>query len=201
MGVKNGALSLALLLGGVNAACMDLAPPPRPLPTAATAGAPAQVWAGRAGRRLTGEVTLRDGKLYGPVDRKVYAVDLTSGRSTGPSGSPASSRAACSSPGTRCFAASSRPDGRVHALDRTTGEAHLAARARHVGAPLALSGGVLLVPTQRGDLLGIGSGKWRVRWRRRLGISGSRRWRWRGRRVIIATVDSLVLPARPRTAR
>ena len=49
-GLKNGALSLALLLGGVNAACMNYRPPPRPLSPAASAAAPTQVWSTRAGR-------------------------------------------------------------------------------------------------------------------------------------------------------
>ena len=78
-GVMHGALSLVLLLGGVNAACVEYRPPPQgTLQTGRRAGdAPKQVWAVRAGRALTGHVELQDGKLYGAgVDRKVYAVDL-----------------------------------------------------------------------------------------------------------------------------
>ena len=77
-----GAFSLVLLLGGVNAACVGYRPPPAtPQQTGSVSGAaPTQVWAVRAGRRLTGRVELKDGQLYGAgVDRKVYAVDIQPG--------------------------------------------------------------------------------------------------------------------------
>ena len=56
-------------------------PPQTTLQTGPVSGdAPTQVWAVRAGRRLTGRVVLKDGQLYGAgVDRKVYAVDMETG--------------------------------------------------------------------------------------------------------------------------
>jgi outer membrane protein assembly factor BamB len=177
---------------------MNYQPPPRPLPATATAGAPTQVWAARAGRRFTGNVALLDGKLYGAgVDRKVYAVDLSNGQvewSQRLSGIVAGGVLVS---GDTVFAASSRPEGRVYALDRATGERIWREKTGAVGAPLALSDGVLLVATQRGDILGMGPGNGEFRWRRRLGTSRVAPLEVAEGVVVVATVDSLFL-LRPR---
>ncbi len=181
-----------MLLGGVNAACMNYRPPPKPLTPEASAGAPTQVWSTRAGRRFTGNIALLDGTLYGAgVDRKVYAVDLTSGEvqwSQRLSGLVAGGVLVS---GDTVFAASSRPDGRVYALDRTTGERFWREKTGAVGAPLALSGDVLVVPTQRGDILGMGAGNGQIRWKRRLGTSRIAPFEVGEGAVVVATVDSV----------
>jgi outer membrane protein assembly factor BamB len=139
-------------------------------------------------------VALRDGKLYGAgVDRKVYAVDLANGQvewSQRLSGIVAGGVLVS---GDTVFAASSRPEGRVYALDRATGERIWREKTGSVGAPLALSGGVLLVATQRGDLLGMGPGNGEFRWRRRLGTSRVAPLEVAEGAVVVATVDSLFL--------
>jgi outer membrane protein assembly factor BamB len=143
---------------------------------------------------LTGNIALRDGKLYGAgVDRKVYAVDLASGKvdwSQRLSGIVAGGVLVS---GDTIFAASSRPEGRVYALERGTGERIWRERTGAVGAPLALSDGVLLVPTQRGDLIGMGPATGEFRWRRRLGTSRVAPLEVAEGTVIFATVDSLFL--------
>ena len=64
-----------------------LAPEPAVGSGAGTAGAPAQVWRAKAGRRFTGRMVVAGETIYGgSVDRKVYAVDLASGRPSGPPG-------------------------------------------------------------------------------------------------------------------
>ncbi len=191
-GVKNGALSLALVLGGVNAACVNYRPAPRPLGAETSAGAPTQVWSTRAGRRFTGNVALMDGTLYGAgVDRKVYAVDLANGQvqwSQRLSGLVAGGVLVS---GDTVFAASSRPDGRVYALNRKTGRRLWREKTGAVGAPLALSGGVLVVATQRGDVIGIGAAAGETRWRRRLGTSRVAPVEVAQGAVVVATVDSV----------
>jgi outer membrane protein assembly factor BamB len=185
-------LSLALLLGSVNAACINYRPPPRPLSAAASAGAPTQVWTTRAGRRFTGNLALRDGTLYGAgVDRKVYAVDLTSGRvqwSHRLSGLVAGGVIVS---GDTVFAASSRPDGQVYALDRSTGRRLWKQKTGAVGAPLALVGGVLVVATQRGEAVGVGADTGGIRWRRKLGTSRVAPLGVGEGAVVVATIDSV----------
>jgi outer membrane protein assembly factor BamB len=190
--VRNGALSLALLLGSVNAACINFRPPPRPLSAEASAGAPTQVWSTRAGRRFTGNLTLLDGTLYGAgVDRKVYAVDLKTGRVQWSERLAGLVAGGVLVSGDTVFAASSRPQGQVYALDRGTGKRLWRHKTGEVGAPLALSSGVLVVPTQRGEVLGVGAGLGEIRWRQRLGTSRIAPVEVSPGFVVVATIDSV----------
>ncbi len=146
MGGERGALSLALLLGGVNAACMNYQPPPPRHFHRGDRGC-AHSGVGGASRAAIHRphVALRDGRLYGAgVDRKVYAVDLTSGPVDWSQRLSGIIAGGVLVSGDTVFAASSRPDGRVYALDRATGERIWREKTGTVGAPLAMSGGVLL---------------------------------------------------------
>ncbi len=192
MGMTKGALSVALLLGGVNAACVNLRPPPAPLAPEMTNGAPDQVWTARAGRRLTGRVVLGDGTLYGAgVDRKVYAVDLQSGEvrwSHRLSGLIAGGVVVS---GDTVYAASSRPEGRVYAIDRETGKRLWRTATGPVGAPLSLAGDLLVAETQRGEVVALELGTGKVRWRRKVGTSRIAAMPVEGAALVVATVDSL----------
>jgi outer membrane protein assembly factor BamB len=192
-----GAFSLVLLLGSVNAACTGYRAPPA-APQAALEGAtlsgagPTQVWAARAGRRLTGRVVLKDGHLYAAgVDRKVYAVDLETGEIRWSSRLSGLVAGGVLVSGDTVFAASSRPEGRVYALDRATGRRLWRAKTGPVGAPLALVAGTLLVPAQRGQLLGLNPADGSRRWRQRMGMSRVAPVSVGGGAVVVATVDSL----------
>ena len=185
-------MSVALLLGGVNAACINFRPAPAPLAPSFSAGAPTQVWAARTGRRLTGPVTLDGSTLYAAgVDRKVVAVDVESGQvqwSQRLSGIVAGGVLVS---GDTVYAASSRPDGRVYALDRRTGTRYWRQKTGPVGAPLALTDRTLIVATQRGDVLGLAQGTGERRWVRRLGTSRVAPVVVDSGDVVIATVDSI----------
>ncbi|HEU5039874.1 MAG TPA: PQQ-binding-like beta-propeller repeat protein [Gemmatimonadales bacterium] len=185
-------MSLALLLGSVNAACINYRPAPAPLAPALSASAPTQVWSARAGRRFTGPLRLDGTTLYGAgVDRKVYAVDLASGQvqwSQRLSGIVAGGVLVS---GDTLYAASSRPEGRVYAFDRATGRRHWKQKTGPVGAPLALAGGTLIVATQRGDVLGLAQSTGGRRWARRLGTSRVAPAVVDSGTVIVATVDSV----------
>jgi outer membrane protein assembly factor BamB len=162
-------------------------------PVAAASGAaPVQVWTVRAGRRLTGRLTLDAGTIYGAgVDRKVYAVDLESGairwsiRLTGiVAGGVLVS-------GDTVYAASSRPEGKVYALDRATGRRLWRVGTGPVSAPLAMVRGRLLVPTQRGELVALDPATGTRRWRRRVGSTRVAPLPAGADEVIVATTDSL----------
>ena len=192
--LKRGAFSLVLLLGSVNAACNGYRPPPpAPLQEAAASGAgPTQVWAARAGRRLTGRLVVKDDHVYGAgVDRKVYAVDLESGQVTWSSRLAGLIAGGVLVSGDTLFAASSRPEGRVYALDLATGRRHWRVRTGPVGAPLAMVDGVLVVPAQRGQLVGLDPGDGSISWRTRMGMARIAPVRVGDGAVVVATVDSL----------
>jgi outer membrane protein assembly factor BamB len=186
-------LSLVLLLGSVNAACTTYRPPPVTEPVATvSSAAPVQVWTARAGRRLTGRITLDQGTIYAAgVDRKVYAVDLESGAIRWSSRLAGIVGGGVLVSGDTVYAASSRPQGRVYALDRALGKQLWRTGTGPVSAPLALIGGVLLVPTQRGDLVALDPRDGSRRWRRRIGTARVAPVPWNEGELIVATTDSI----------
>ena len=116
-------MSLALLLGSVNAACVNFRPPPTPIAAAAAGDAPTPVWTTRAGSRLSGLMGVRDNTLYvGGLDRKVYAVDLASGEVRWSARLSGMLVGGVLLSGDTIYVASSRPDGQVQALRRADGK-------------------------------------------------------------------------------
>jgi outer membrane protein assembly factor BamB len=192
--VIRGALSLVLLLGSVNAACSSYRPPPvTSLQRSAPSGAaPTQVWAARAGRRLTGRVVLDNGQIYAAgVDRKVYSVDLETGATLWSSRVSGLIAGGVLVSGDTVYVASSRPEGRVYALDRATGKRLWRTRTGPVAAPLALIAGTLVASSQRGQLLGLDPSDGSIRWRQRMTMARVAPLPAGDSSVVVATVDSL----------
>jgi outer membrane protein assembly factor BamB len=150
------------------------------------------VWATRAGRRLTGDLALEQGTLYGGgVDRKVYAVDLESGAirwSTRLAGIVAGGVLVS---GDTVYAASTRPQGRVYAFDRATGRRLWQAGVGLVSTPLAMVDRLLLAATQRGELVALDPASGARRWRRRTGPARIAPISGRPGELILTTPDSL----------
>ena len=191
--MAHGALSLVLLLGSVNAACVHAPPPPVTPPTATgSANAPAQVWSSRAGRRFTGDITLDQGTLYGAgVDRKVYAVDLESGAVKWSSRLTGIVAGGVLVHGDTVYVASTRPEGRVSALDRNTGQRIWRVNVGLVSTPLALVDRVLLVANQRDELIGLDPKTGARHWRRRTGPASLAPIPLDSGEVLLTTPDSL----------
>ena len=194
--MSQGALSLALLVGSVNAACSQgpspiagaaaLAPAPDP------GGAPAQVWQARAGRRFTGRIVVVGGTIYGAgLDRKVYAVDLATGQTRWSSRLGGLVGGGVLVAGDTIYAASSRPEGMVYALEGRTGHRIWRTRTGAIGAPLALVHGVLVAETQQGEIVGLDPAQGKVRWRRKLGVARIPGAAADSGTFVVATVDSL----------
>ena len=59
----------------------------------------------------------------------------------------------------------------MYSLDRATGQRYWRAKTGPVGAPLALVDSTLLVPAQRGQLLGLNPADGSLRWRIRMGMA------------------------------
>jgi outer membrane protein assembly factor BamB len=194
MGVRRGAFSLSLLVGGVNAACVNMRPAPQPLSAEASAGSPQQIWTTRAGRRFTGRVVLEGDTFYGAgVDRKVYAVDLESGVIRWSSRLSGIIGGGLILSDNTIYAATSRPQGRVYALERKLGKQVWRTGTGPIGAPLALYQGVLIAPTQRGELLGLDPKTGAIKWRRKVGVARIAATPADSGAVLVATVDSLFL--------
>ena len=194
--MRRGAFSLALLLGSVNAACINMRPPPAPLTVEAAGDAPSQVWTARAGRRFTGRVAIDDGTFYGAgFDRRVYAVDLASGavRWSAPLSGIITGGVLLS--GDTLYTATSRPTGRVFALDRATGRKLWQSGTGPVGAPLTLWRGTLIACTQLGEVIGVNPATGIIKWRRRAGVARIAAVPADSAAVLVATVDSLFVIA------
>jgi len=192
MGRRRGALSLALLLGSVNAACVNFRPPPAPIAASAAGDAPTQVWTTRVGRRLTGTVEARDSTMYGGgADRKVYAVNLQSGEVRWSARLPGMIAGGVLLSGDTVYAASSRPEGRVVALRRDNGKQIWRTSTDPIAAPLSVVDGVLIAQTQRGGILALEPSSGKIRWHRRLGAGRVRAVPAGDGSVLIATTDSL----------
>ncbi|MFL5403145.1 MAG: PQQ-binding-like beta-propeller repeat protein [Gemmatimonadales bacterium] len=184
-------MSLALLLGGVNAACVNFRPPPAPV--AANADAPVPLWTTRTGRRFSSPLEIRDNILYGgSVDRKVYAVDLGSGDVRWGRRLSGMLVGGVLLPGDTLYAATSRPEGRVYALRRANGKQIWYQSISPIAAPLALVDRVLVAQTQRGEVLGLDPGNGKIRWRRRVGVSRVAAAPAGEGGVLVATTDSLI---------
>lgn len=196
-GMSKGALSLALLLGTVNAACAHgmqapAAPAAFALDSAATPGAPAQVWHAKAGRRFTGRLVVSDGTIYGgSVDRKVYAINLSDGEQRWSSRLGGMIGGGVLVAGETIFAASSRPEGRVYALAAGTGRRIWRTSTGPVNAPLALVDSIVIAETQRGDIVGLDRRTGAIRWRRRLGPARVPAVPADSGTLMVATLDSL----------
>jgi eukaryotic-like serine/threonine-protein kinase len=196
MGMSKGALSLALLLGTVNAACARAQAPAAPAPAAepagSSAGAPAQVWRAKASRRFTGSLVVAGETIYGGgMDRKVVAVDLATGQRRWASRLGGLIGGGVVVAGDTVFAATSRPEGKVSALDGKTGRRVWRTTTGPVSAPLALIGTILVAENQRGEILGLDARTGNVRWRRRLGVARIPAVTGDSGTLIVATVDSL----------
>jgi outer membrane protein assembly factor BamB len=193
MGLHRGALSLALLLGSVNAACVNFRPPPTPVAASAAGDAPTPVWTAKAGRRFTGQVGMEDNTLYGgSIDRKVYAVDLSSGDVRWSSRLPGMIVGGILLAGDTIFAASSRPEGRIYALRRRNGKAIWKTSTPAIGAPLSLIEGVLIAQTQRGEVMAVSPRTGKISWRRRVGVARATATPAGSGGVLVSTTDSLV---------
>ena len=185
-------MSLALLLGSVNAGCVNFRPPPVPLAANVAGDAPTRVWTGRVGRRLTGNVEVEGNTLYaGAMDRKVYAVDLSSGDVRWSSRLSGMIAGGVLLSGDTVFVATSRPEGRIQALNKTKGNRLWRVSANPIAAPLAMIEGTLIAETQRGDVLALDPHNGKVRWRRRVGTARGPATPAGPGAVLVSTTDSL----------
>jgi outer membrane protein assembly factor BamB len=195
--MSKGALSLALLVGTVNAACArsaqaPAAAAPMAVPAGSSAGAPAQVWRAKASRRFTGRLVVVGETIYGGgLDRKVVAVDLGSGQQRWSSRLGGLIGGGVAVGGDTVYAATSRPEGKVYALAAATGHRLWRTTTGPVSAPLALVDSVLVAETQRGETIGLDPRTGVIRWRRKLGVARIPAIPADSGTLVVATVDSL----------
>lgn len=170
-----GAWSLALALLTVNAACSGYRPVPQFDPgeqqtARAVEGTPlTRLWRVRPLRGPTAPVARDETTIYlGGSDRRVIAVDLASGKTRWAHRVAGPLLGGVLQRGGVVYAATDRPEGKVHAFDIRSGNELWGTGTGNVEAPLALADDQLLVLNRRGQMLALDLGSGKVRWRRRL---------------------------------
>jgi outer membrane protein assembly factor BamB len=193
--MSKGALSLALLLGTVNAACARAAQAPASpaaVEPSGSSSAPPQVWRSKASRRFTGRLVLAGETIYGGgMDRKVVAVDLATGQQRWTSRLGGIIGGGVVVGGDTVFAATTRPEGKVSALEGTAGRRVWRTTTGPVNAPLALIGTTLVAENQKGEVFALNAVTGDIRWRRKLGVARIPAVAGDSGTLIVATVDSL----------
>jgi outer membrane protein assembly factor BamB len=190
-GVRRGALSLAALLGSVNASCVDFHPGPITLPAGASAAAPAERWTLHAGRAIAAPIGRDSSALYAAgMDRVVRAISIDSGKVRWSFRLTGTVLGGVVRADSSVYVASVHPEGNLLALDAATGRKRWSTHIGESAGPVALVGGVLLVATRTGDLLGVTPKDGVIHWRRRVGYARSAAAAAAGA-AVIASLDSV----------
>jgi outer membrane protein assembly factor BamB len=154
--------------------------------------APTPVWTSRAGRRLTGSVEIQGTTLYGGgTDRKVYAVDLETGQTLWSVRLPGMIAGGIVVSAKTVYAASSRPEGRIVALQSDNGKQLWRVSSDPISAPLSMVDGVLLAQTQRGKVAALDPNTGKIHWHQWLGTARIPAVAAGDGAVVVATTDSL----------
>ena len=189
---SRGGFSLAALLCLVNAACLNYRPKLQPLPENAGTIPLAQSWNVKAGRGASGRVTILDSVMFlGDADRRVYAIDLTSGTTRWSKRLAGSVFGGVTGSGDTLFTVTDRPNSRVVALRATDGGIVWERDAGKPSAPITLADGRVLLATFDGRLVGLDEHSGVIEWERRLGPSRAAAMRAGPDTVVFATADSV----------
>jgi outer membrane protein assembly factor BamB len=156
----------------VNAACANFRPPPAPVPEAMAGSPPAEIWAVRAGRGITGPVAASGSRIWmAGADRQVRALSVDSARLLWMSRLPGMGLGGVLLRDSVLYVATARPEGRIIALQAGTGKGIWRTSAGEVSTPLGISGELIGAVNRRGELVALNLLNGRLRWRRRVGLS------------------------------
>ena len=159
----------------VNAGCTGYRPVPEfdpgdlPRPAALDGTPLTRLWRVRPLRGPTAPVTRDSQNLYlGGADRRVIAVDLESGRTRWTHRVAGPLLGGVQVSGGIVYAATSRPEGKVHAFQAVSGSELWSTGTGNVEAPLAIMPDRIIVLTRRMQVLALHRTTGKVLWRRRL---------------------------------
>ncbi|HEU4828592.1 MAG TPA: PQQ-binding-like beta-propeller repeat protein [Gemmatimonadales bacterium] len=151
---------------------MNFRPDPAELPAAAAGNAPSESWTVDGGRGATPPMVTEEGRVYlAGADRQVRAIDIETGQEVWHRRLTGTILGGVLLRDSVLYLATSRPDGRVHALDARDGSSNWKASAGDIAAPLAIAGGAVAGVNRDGELVALELSNGRERWRRQIGIS------------------------------
>jgi outer membrane protein assembly factor BamB len=159
----------------VNAACGGYRPDPEFHPGEVMAAAPiagtplTRVWESRPVRGPSAPIGIDSINAYlGGADRRVVAVDLRTGKTRWSHGVAGPLIGGVVVRGGVIFAASDRPEGKLHAFNTRSGNELWTAASGYVQLPLALIEGRLIALNRKGEVRAYEPATGRLQWQRRL---------------------------------
>jgi outer membrane protein assembly factor BamB len=198
--VRRRALSLAALVGTVNAACQAYRPEPDfTAPTLATPvaieGTPlTQIWSRHAVRGPSGPLAVDTLCLYiGGSDRRVAAVDLATGKNRWVTHMEGPLTAGILRAGHTVYAATDQPGGNVHAMNPISGDGFWTTGVGYVDVPLTIVDGVLYALNRDGVLLALDPETGKIHWHERVGRGRIPPIEADSAHLLVMTTDSLFL--------
>ncbi|MGE5926567.1 MAG: PQQ-binding-like beta-propeller repeat protein [Gemmatimonadota bacterium] len=151
---------------------MNFRPPPADIPAAAAGDAPTESWSVDGGRGATPPMLVQGDRAYlAGADRQVRAIDIETGREVWHRRLAGTILGGVLLRDSTLYVATSRPEGKIHALDLFTGRSRWRKSAGDIATPLAVAGGAIAGINRRGELVAFELASGTLRWRRRIGIS------------------------------
>ena len=151
---------------------MNFRPAPAEIPAAAAGDAPTEAWAVEGGRGATPPMLVQGARAYlAGADRQVRAIDIETGQEIWHRRLTGTILGGVLLRDSVLYVATSRPDGKIHALDLATGESHWRTSAGDIATPLAIAGGAIAGINRKGELVALELATGKLRWRRRIGTS------------------------------
>lgn len=189
-----------MALGTVNAACAGFRPDPDFDPGEVRAASPlagtplTRLWASRPVRGPSAPIAVDTQNAYlGGSDRRVVAVDLRSGKTRWAHRVSGPLVGGVLVDGGVVYAATDRPEGKVHAFSTVSGNQIWSTGIGYTQAPLALIGGKLIAITRRAQVIAIDPSNGHVLWRRRVTPGQTGAIQVGGEHFMVSSFDSLYL--------
>ncbi len=184
--------SLVLAAMLVNAACYGRRIPPQ-ISTATGGELPFEVaWETREGNGFSGTTVVAGGTVYaGSLNRKVYAIDLSTGEELWNKRQAGAIIGGVAAAGDTLFVGTDRPSGRVVAIRSRDGKRIWQNKVGRVGVPLAVARGTVVAHMANGQVVALRSADGAEIWRRYLGPTLSGPMVSEPGSVIATTMDSV----------
>lgn len=191
--VRTGGWRIAALLLTVNAACINFHPAPQPIPEALRGDAPSEEWAMHAARGVTSPIGVTGSILaVAAANRRLVAVSLDSARVLWTAHLPGEVPGGVLALGKRLYVGTGRPSGRIQARS-LDGKTVWSTSTDQITSPLAAIGDLIVGMNRKGALVAVSTATGRIRWLRRAGYSLTVPSDAGDGRILVSTMDSLLL--------
>lgn len=193
VGVVWRAWSLVLVVGSVNAACINFRPDPPPVPPERAGAAPVEQWMVRSGRGISEPLVVAGRSvIVAAANRELAALSLDSGRVQWRERLPGALLGGTAVREAMVLAASARPEGRIDAWS-LAGRRIWRVGSGEIATPLLLHDDAVIGVNRRGEMVAFAIGTGRLRWRRPIGTSRVAPHAVGERTMLVTTHDSLFL--------